>query len=121
MHADLAKIEAKLKDEELDDLLDLATAYRAGMEPEALGLVEAELYRRGISAAKIAKQREEYERECIYLADGTAAMCSTCRKPAVHEGWGWHKIMGKVPVFPRWLRSCKQHLPKEAKNTKPSS
>jgi hypothetical protein len=33
-----------------DDLLDRVTAYRAGMEPEALRVIEEELARRGINA-----------------------------------------------------------------------
>ena len=96
-----------------DDLLDRVTVYRAGMEPEALAMIEGELHRRGVTSAQIDAYRQECERQCLYHNDGTAKMCSLCRRPAVQEGWGWHRLMGKIPIVPRWMRYCKDHARKK--------
>ena len=92
-----------------EDLLDRITAYRAGMEPVAIDLIEQELHRRGILAAQILDRQEECQRECVFDAHGVAKMCSLCRKPAVGGGWRWHKILGRLPVFPRWMCYCEDH------------
>jgi hypothetical protein len=92
-----------------DDLLDRVTAYRGGLEAEAVDWIETELHRRGISQGKIEAYRTECLRECLFHTDGIAKMCSFCRKPAVQEGWGWHRLLGKIPILPRWLRYCKAH------------
>ncbi len=99
----------KIQAAQTGDLLDRVTAYRKGMEPAAITMMEEELHRRGVTAAEIAEHREHCERECVYLADGTAAKCSFCDRPAVYENWGWQKIMRTIPVFPRWLRYCQAH------------
>lgn len=109
MNFDEQKLFTQLKIAETDELLDQVTAYRRGTEPAAIELIEKELHRRGISATKIAERRETCERTCIFLGDGVAAMCSFCRKPAVRAEWGWHKLMGVVPILPRWLRYCARH------------
>ena len=112
MDGDEKKVLAKINAADTDELLDQVTAYRAGMEAFAIEMIERELHTRGVSAAQIAEHRETCERECVYLPDGVAAMCSFCRKPAVKEGQGWHKLMGIVPVVPRWLCYCKAHCKK---------
>jgi hypothetical protein len=109
MEWDEEKLLLNIRQADTDDLLDRITAYRAGMEPEAIDLIERELHRRGVTAAQILDQAEAYRRECVFDANGIAKMCSTCRRPAVYEGWGWHKILGKVPLFPRWMRYCEEH------------
>ena len=92
-----------------DDLIDRITAYRAGMEPKAIELIEDELQRRGVTEASIDRYRRDCQAECLFYADGTAKVCSFCRKPAVAECWGWHRLMGKIPIVPRLLRYCSQH------------
>jgi hypothetical protein len=109
MFWDEQKVLANIREAETADLLDRVTAYRQGMEEVAITMIEEELRSRGITAAEIARHREGCERDCIYLPDGTAAMCSLCRKPAVTERWGWHRIWQKIPAFPRWFRLCKEH------------
>jgi hypothetical protein len=109
MHWDEEKLGLNISQAGTDDLLDRVTAYRAGMEPDAVALVEQELQKRGVTAAKVAEHRESIERECVFHADGTAKMCTFCRKPAVRETWGWHKIMGAIPIFPRLICYCKYH------------
>jgi hypothetical protein len=109
MEWDEDKLLLNIRDADTDDLLDRVTAFRAGMEPEAIDLIERELHRRGVTAAQMQDQAEVYGRECVFDANGIAKMCSICRRPAVREGWGWHKILGMLPIFPRWLHYCKVH------------
>ena len=111
MHWDEQKVLLNIRQAETDDLLDRITAYRRGMEPEAIAMIERELHTRGVTAAQIAERQQEYARECLFLEDGTARMCSFCRKPAIEEGWGWHKLWGKMPLFLRRFRYCKEHAP----------
>jgi hypothetical protein len=96
-----------------EDLLDRVTAYRAAMEPEALDLIEAELRSRGVTAAQVADHDERCRREVLFGPDGVAARCSrkTCHRPAVAEGWAWHRLWGRLPLFPRFYRYCAEHPP----------
>ena len=105
------KVLNNIRKADTEDLLDRMTAYRPGMEPAAIEMIDAELRQRGVTAAEIAAQREACERECVFLPDGSAAMCSFCRKPAVREGWGWGKLLWVVPIIPRRVRYCKTHAP----------
>ena len=103
------KLLANIRAASNEDLLDRVTAYRAGMETEAINLIERELHRRGILAAQIQDRQETCQRECVFDGNGVAKMCSFCRKPAVGEAWRWHKLLGKLPVFPRWMCYCEDH------------
>jgi hypothetical protein len=94
-----------------EDLLDRVTAYRAGMEPEALDIIESELEARGVTPAEVAGHAERRRRDSIFLPDGVAAKCSFCHRPAVAEHWGWHCLWRVLPVFPRHFRYCDEHLP----------
>jgi hypothetical protein len=108
MFWDLERVRRNAQQATTEDLLDRVTVYRAGMEPEALELIEAELRRRGITEFDIAEHAAERD-HAIQLPDGSARMCSFCRRPAVRERWGWHWLWGKVPVFPRRFFYCPLH------------
>jgi hypothetical protein len=97
-----------------DDLLDRVTAYRAGMEPGAVELIEGELRRRGVEPATIEARRAEVERTCLFDEGGSARMCSLCRRPAVAEAWGWFRLFGWLPVLPRRMRYCETHRPQQS-------
>ncbi len=105
------QVRANIRQADTSDLLDRITAYRQGMEPEAVALIEDELRRRGIDDATIDERRQTYLRECLFYQDGTAMICSFCRLPAVSQGWGWHKLWNRVPLCPRHFRYCKIHRP----------
>ncbi|HZZ81492.1 MAG TPA: hypothetical protein VFE62_23520 [Gemmataceae bacterium] len=105
------KVLANIAQAATDDLLDRITAYRKGMEPEAVEMVEAELQRRGVTSADVETRRQTYERECLFHEDGSAMQCSRCRKPAVGKYLGWQKLWGYVPLFPREFRYCRAHQP----------
>jgi hypothetical protein len=92
-----------------EDLLDRVTAYRAGMEPEAVTIIEAELRERGVSREEITAFADVCRRDALKLPDGTAVKCSHCHRPAVVESWGWHWLWGLVPIFPRHFRYCPEH------------
>jgi hypothetical protein len=82
------------------------------MEPDALRIIEGELRDRGISEAQIDAHAAARAPVVLRLADGTARSCSICRRPAVAEGWGWHRLWGLVPVFPCYYLYCTQHEPR---------
>ncbi|HJZ60309.1 MAG TPA: hypothetical protein VKE74_35525, partial [Gemmataceae bacterium] len=94
---------------ETEDLLDRVTVYREGMEPAALDLMEMELDRRGWSREEIAEHDRQRRETAIMLPDGTAMRCSFCDRPAVLHGWGWHRLFGRVPVFPWIFAYCDLH------------
>jgi hypothetical protein len=91
------------------DLLDRVTAYRAGMEPAAIALIETELRGRGIDVAGIEAHESRVKAEALFGPDGVALRCSFCHQPAVGRGWGWHRLFGLFPVFPRVLSYCQEH------------
>ena len=82
---------------ETEDLLDRVTVYRAGMEPDALYVIEEELRQRGVTAADIDEHAQRREEGGIEEVGGLPAQCSFCARPAVVRRWGWHRLGG------RWL------------------
>ena len=109
MKADPKRILLNVRNATTEDLLDRATAYRAGMTPEALEMIEAELKDRGVGHGEIETHAERCRQEVIFLPDGSAAKCSFCERPAVACGWAMHRIFGLVPIFPRKFYYCKEH------------
>lgn len=119
MDLDLQRVRENVRLATTEDLLDRLTCYRAGMEPAALDLIEAELRQRGVTVEQIDAHAQRYEGEALRLPDGTAAECSFCRRPAVERRWGWHRVRGRglfaglaalVPLYrPRWCYYCAEH------------
>jgi hypothetical protein len=87
------------------------TVYRTGMEESALEVIEAELRARKVGRDEIQAHAERRRQETTFLPDGTAVRCSFCHRPAVAEGWGWHRLWGLLPVFPRFFYYCSEHRP----------
>ena len=109
MKFDLKRVAEFIRKAETEDLLDRVTVYREGMEPAALDLMEGELDRRGVSREDIAEHDQARRETAIMLADGTALRCNYCDRPAVVRRWGWHRLWGRVPVFPRVFACCEAH------------
>jgi hypothetical protein len=109
MEFDANKVMLNARAATTEDLLNRVTVFREQMEPEAVAIFEAELRSRGVTAADVVDHGDKARQGAVLRADGTAAECSFCRAPAVAQGWGWHKLWGKVPVFPRRLRWCREH------------
>lgn len=109
MDFNLKRVAAYIRKAEDEELLDRVTIYRAGMEPAALDLMEGELDRRGVTREAIAEHGEERFRTAILLSDGTALRCSFCNRPAVMRGRGWHRLFGRLPLYPRVFAYCSGH------------
>jgi hypothetical protein len=110
MEFNLDRVRANIRGSSTEDLLDRITVYRGGMEPEAIQLIERELRDRGVTAQAIERHAEERFRQGVPDDEEAARMCSFCRRPAVAERIGWHKLWGLVPLFPRLYRYCYHHL-----------
>jgi hypothetical protein len=106
---DADRVRRNVREATTEDLLDRLTVYREGMEPEALNLIGAELKGRGIRQEEIEAHAAERSLRTIPLPDGTVIKCSFCHRPAVEQGWGWHRLWGRVPVFPRYFFRCAEH------------
>jgi hypothetical protein len=106
----LERVQTNVRSADLEDLLDRATVYRNGMEQPALELIDAELRARGIDAGTVAAHWER-RATTLYEANGLAVKCKRCVRPAVARRWSWHRLWGVLPVFPRRLAFCDQHLP----------
>jgi hypothetical protein len=112
MFYDRQRIARNARKATTEDLLNRVTAYRAGMEPEAITVIEDELRRREVTFEQIEEHAARVREESLFLADGTAAKCSFCHNPAVGEGWGWRRLFnGPIPLYPRPYRYCRKHLP----------
>jgi hypothetical protein len=109
MRLDLRKVAEFIRRAETEELLDRVTVYREGMEPAALDLMEGELDRRGLTRADIADHDAARRQTAVFLPDGTAVRCSFCFRPAVIQARGWHKLFGRVPIFPRLFARCAIH------------
>jgi hypothetical protein len=113
MRWDRERVRANVRAATTEDLLDRATVYREGIEPEAMDLILRELHdERGISWDAITEYERKRREEVLFDAQGIAVKCQRCRRPAVGEGWGWHRLWGVMPLFPRWFAWCAEHVPK---------
>jgi len=113
---DLKRVAEYIRKAETEELLDRVTVYRKGMEPAALDLMEGELDRRGVTREQIAEHGMARWANAIRLPDGTAMRCSFCDRPAVVRMWGWRRLFGRVPVFPRRFAYCGGHDPRPEKS-----
>ena len=111
MQFDAQRVLVNIRRAETDDLLDRVTVYREEMESAAVLMIESELARRGVFADDIEEHARAREGLIVRRPDGTAQPCSFCYRPAVMQGWEWHRLWGKVPVFPRLFAYCEQHRP----------
>lgn len=111
MHLNREVVRTNVQQAATEDLLDRATIYREGMEAEVLDLIEEELGRRGISTDAVAEHERKRREAVRFDSQGIALKCHRCRRPAVVETWGWHRMWGLVPLFPRRFAWCEEHKP----------
>jgi hypothetical protein len=109
MKFDLKRVAEFIRRAETEELLDRVTVFRRGMEPAALDLMEGELDRRGVSRSEIASHCEERLQSAILLSDGTVLRCNFCDRPATVRARGWHKLFGKIPLYPKLFACCPNH------------
>jgi hypothetical protein len=108
------RMRRNIHEAETIDLLDRITAFRQDMEPDAVALIEDELRQRGVSPEQVLAHAEQLHRNAIQLSDGSPARCSLCARPAVARAWGWHRLWGVLPLFPRQYYYCPAHRPEPA-------
>src|SRR6516162_6498026 len=113
MQVQLERIRANVHQATTEDLLDRVTVYRAGMMPEALDIIEEELRQRNISEVDIAAHWESRQ-DVLMAPEGWPRRCQRCQRPAVVEVQEWHRIWGLIPLFPRRVAYCKEHVPPRA-------
>ena len=111
MHVNREVVRANIRQAATEDLLDRVTVYREGMEGEALDIIEGELRERGISRDAIAEHERKRREGVRFDSRGIALTCHCCPRPAVVETWGWHRMWGLVPLFPRRFAWCIEHKP----------
>jgi hypothetical protein len=92
-----------------EDLLDRATVYAAGMEGEALALIEAELRRRGVTPVQQRAHADRGQERWFVRTDESVMPCSFCSRPAVTDELGWHRLWGVLPLFRRRFFFCEEH------------
>src|SRR5437660_1181056 len=103
MKVDLERVRANVRRATTEDLLDRATVYRGGMEPEALEVIDAELRSRGVTPEDVAAhERRRGEEGLVRGAEGWPRVCAKCGRPATWEGWTWGRLWWLLPLFPRW-------------------
>lgn len=108
---DPARLRESIREATTEDLLDRVTVYRAGMEEDAIPIIERELWQRGVNEAELEAHERQRRQETIPLPDGTVVCCSYCYRPAVRRGWSWHRLWGRIPLFPRVFAWCTEHQP----------
>jgi hypothetical protein len=108
MEFDLERVRTNVQNATTEDLLDRATVYRAGLEPAALPVILEELRARGVTPEVIVAH-EGNRGDVLFDDTGTAQKCHRCDKPAVVCKWGWHRMFGQLPLFPRTFYLCEVH------------
>jgi hypothetical protein len=108
MDFNLDRVRRNVEAANTEDLLDRATVYRDGLEPEALPVILEELRARGVSPEAIV-EHEQVRGEVLLDDRGVTMKCSHCNRPAIVREWGWHQLFGKFPVFPRAFWRCDMH------------
>jgi hypothetical protein len=111
MQLDLDRVRANVRRACTEDLLDRATVYREGMEPEALDIIDRELRDRGIGPAERDAHEERRRRRMLTGPDGLPVKCCRCDRPAVVERRGRHRLWRVLPLFPRRFAYCAEHDP----------
>ncbi len=109
MQMNLDRVRANVRAASTEDLLDRATVYREGMEPEALAIIDEELRERGVTPGEIVDHAQLRQQQTVAGRDGLALRCIRCSRPAVVQRWRWHRLWGVLPLFPRWVALCEEH------------
>ena len=111
MDLDLRAIAENIRRADTEDLLDRVTIYRDEMEPAAVDLIEGELARRRVTPREIADHDEKRRTASLVWEDGVVCRCEKCDRPAVVRKRIWHRLWGRLPIFPRWGVYCEEHEP----------
>lgn len=116
MKLDLERVRANVRRATTEDLLDRATLFRGGMEPEALEIIDEELRTRGVTPADRVGHETLRGVGLVRGADGLPRVCAKCGRPATWDGWTWGRLWWVLPSFPRWAALCEEHRPRAARD-----
>ncbi len=106
---DLEAVRKSAKQATVEDLLDRVTVYRAGMEADALEVLERELRSRGVTDEQVRTHEKMRDREVLWEQPGLARRCDFCARPAVAWGVRWQRLFWAIPLFPRQVPCCREH------------
>lgn len=109
MDVPLKAIAESIRRAETEDLLDRVTVFRGLTEPAAVDLMEGELARRGETPERVAAHGRRRRETALVGPDGLPLRCWRCSRPAVVWQWRWHRVFGRLPLFPRRVRECADH------------
>jgi hypothetical protein len=112
MTLDLERVRANVRGATTEDLLDRATVYRSGMEPEALALIDEELRARGVTLDAVVAHETVRGVGLVRGPEGWPRVCEECGRPATWQGWTWGRLWWLLPAFPRRARYCDEHRPR---------
>ena len=100
---ELERIRENARKASTEDLLDRVTVFRAGMEPAALEIFEAELKDRGVPSERILAH-EDQRRAGGLIGGKVPRKCSFCDRPAIVRRWGLSRggRHGYIPVL-SWI------------------
>jgi hypothetical protein len=110
MELNLDRVRQNVHNATTEDLLDRATVYRPEMEKLALDIIDAELLARGITIDDVQTHLDARQ-DILTREDGSVVQCTFCHRPAIQKGWGWWRIYGLIPIWPRVITWCDVHLP----------
>lgn len=114
MKLDLERVRANVRGATTENLLDRATVYRGGMEPEALEIIDEELRSRGVTPDAVLAHEQRRHIGTVRGPEGQPRVCAKCGRPATWEGWTWGRLWWLLPLFPRRAALCDEHRPREA-------
>jgi hypothetical protein len=108
MAVDLERIRQYAEKASTEELLDRVTVFRAGMEPEAIVVIETELHRRGVDQEKVAEFEQLRRRDGLIGGD-VPRTCSYCDRPAIVRAWGFARGRSLLPIIPWRFSYCEEH------------
>lgn len=109
MNFDPKRVAENVREADTEDLMDRITVYRSGMEPAAIGLIEDELSRRGVSDRKIRAHASHIGETAMLDGTGLVIRCMKCQAPAVSLEWRMYRLLELIPVFPMHMPLCEEH------------
>jgi hypothetical protein len=112
MTLDLERVRENVRRATTEDLLDRATLYRSGMEPEALKIIDEELRARGVTLDTILAHESVGGLGLVRGPEVWPRLCEECGRPATWEGWAWGRLWWLLPLFPRRAALCDEHRPR---------
>src|SRR5271156_1918106 len=109
MKSDAHRVQENIRNAPTEDLLDRITVWQLEMEPTAVELIQQELRNRGVGQNQIEAHRTHRQASILTDGDTFPVKCSFCDRPAVKQGWGWHRLWQRVPIFPKFFSYCEHH------------